>query len=69
MTNPNFISIFFLFAESAPVYQFLPPRDGYVPVYIRLGDTPLDEINPDLALAFHESKIETRNVNDLEEVS
>jgi len=54
-------------SESAPVYQFLPPRDGYVPVYIRLGDTPLDEINPDLALAFHENNIQTRNANDLEE--
>jgi len=54
-------------SESGPVYQFLPPRDGYVPVYIRLGDTPLDEINPDLALAFHESNIQTRNANDLEE--
>lgn len=35
-------------------YQFLPTREGYVPVYIRLGDTPLNEINPDLAIAFHE---------------
>lgn len=26
---------------------------GYVPVYIRTGDTPLEEINPDLAEAFH----------------
>ncbi|KAJ6645741.1 hypothetical protein Bhyg_00950 [Pseudolycoriella hygida] len=52
--------------ESGPVYQFLPPREGYVPVYIRLGDTPLDEINPDLALAFHESNIETRNGLDEE---
>lgn len=29
-------------------------REGYVPVYIRLGDTPLNEINPELAIAFHE---------------
>lgn len=27
---------------------------GYVPVYIRTGDTPLEEINLDLAEAFHE---------------
>jgi len=54
-------------SESGPVYQFLPPREGYVPVYIRVGDTPLDEINPDLALAFHESNIQTGNANDLEE--
>lgn len=26
---------------------------GYVPVYIRNGDTPLEEINPELAEAFH----------------
>jgi hypothetical protein len=54
-------------SESAPVYQFLPHREGYVPVYIRLGDTPLDEINPDLALAFHESSLDT-NANELEEM-
>lgn len=35
-------------------YQFLPTREGYVPVYIRMGDTPLNEINPELAVAFHE---------------
>jgi len=63
----SFILAVIQISESAPVYQFLPPRDGYVPVYIRLGDTPLDEINPELALAFHENNIHTRNVNDLEE--
>jgi len=52
-------------SDSVPVYQFLPPREGYVPVYIRLGDTPLEEINPDLASAFHESNIHARNANDL----
>lgn len=25
-----------------------------MPVYIRIGDTPLEEINPELAEAFHE---------------
>lgn len=35
-------------------YQILPTRDGYVPVYIRVGDTPLNDINPELAVAFHE---------------
>ncbi|KAI5639720.1 hypothetical protein NE865_07797 [Phthorimaea operculella] len=39
--------------EAMPKWQFLPPRDGYVPVYIQSGDTPLEEINPDLAEAFH----------------
>jgi len=67
------ISFFLILAviqisESAPVYQFLPPKEGYVPVYIRLGDTPLDEINPDLASAFHEDKqpslLEDQMVND-----
>ncbi|XP_049874445.1 uncharacterized protein LOC126372637 [Pectinophora gossypiella] len=40
--------------EALPSWQFLPPRDGYIPVYIRPGDTPLIEINPDLAEAFHD---------------
>lgn len=26
---------------------------GYVPVYIQTGDTPLEQINPELAEAFH----------------
>ncbi|XP_018578743.1 uncharacterized protein LOC108916905 [Anoplophora glabripennis] len=42
--------------EGAPAVatgrQFLPALPGYVPVYIRTGDTPLEEINPDLAEAF-----------------
>lgn len=46
-------NIFGLQTDSRP-YQFLPSREGYVPVYIRMGDTPLDEINPELAVAFHE---------------
>lgn len=45
--------IHFLVAEARPKWQFLPPVPGYVPVYIRAGDTPLEEINPDLAEAFH----------------
>ncbi|KAJ3622851.1 hypothetical protein MTP99_019127 [Tenebrio molitor] len=44
-------------AESAPAVnkarQFLPALPGYVPVYIRPGDTPLEDINPDLAEAFN----------------
>ncbi|CAG9117784.1 unnamed protein product [Plutella xylostella] len=39
--------------EARPKWQILPPVPGYVPVYIRTGDTPLEEINPDLAEAFH----------------
>lgn len=41
-------------SEARPKWQFLPPKPGYVPVYIRSGDTPLEEINLDLAEAFHE---------------
>ncbi|XP_022822089.1 uncharacterized protein LOC111353341 [Spodoptera litura] len=40
--------------EARPKWQVLPPMPGYVPVYIRPGDTPLEEINLDLAEAFHE---------------
>ncbi|XP_053622289.1 uncharacterized protein LOC128681949 [Plodia interpunctella] len=45
--------ISFIAVEARPKWQFLPPVPGYVPVYIRTGDTPLEEINPDLAEAFH----------------
>uniref|UniRef100_A0A182S6F2 Uncharacterized protein n=1 Tax=Anopheles maculatus TaxID=74869 RepID=A0A182S6F2_9DIPT len=34
--------------------KVLKPREGYVPVYIRLGDQPLADINPELAAAFRE---------------
>ncbi|XP_055843589.1 uncharacterized protein LOC129910287 [Episyrphus balteatus] len=41
--------------DAAPApYQELLPRAGYVPVYIREGETPLSEIHPKLAEAFHE---------------
>lgn len=33
--------------------QFLYAKPGFVPVYIRPGDTPLEEINSDLAEAFN----------------
>ncbi|XP_058452068.1 uncharacterized protein LOC131430854 [Malaya genurostris] len=36
-------------------YQSLPKKDGHVPVYIRVGNTPLEQINRDLAAAFQES--------------
>nr|XP_033340718.1 uncharacterized protein LOC117228821 [Megalopta genalis] len=39
--------------HSAP-YQTLPNIAGYIPVYIRHGNQPLEEINPQLAEAFHE---------------
>ncbi|KAJ8736545.1 hypothetical protein PYW08_007201 [Mythimna loreyi] len=46
--------VFCVVIEARPKWQVLPPMPGYVPVYIRSGDTPLEEINLDLAEAFHE---------------
>ncbi|XP_043271091.1 uncharacterized protein [Venturia canescens] len=43
-------------AHALPL-QVLPNIPGYIPVYIRHGDQPLDEINPALAEAFHEKQI------------
>lgn len=43
----------YFFSEGRPKWQHLQKIDGYIPVYIRIGDTPLEEINPDLAEAFH----------------
>ena len=47
-----------IIAESTPAVnklarQFIPALPGFVPVYIRSGDTPLEDINPDLAEAFN----------------
>lgn len=42
-------------AHALPL-QVLPNIPGYIPVYIRHGDQPLDEINPALAEAFHEKQ-------------
>lgn len=44
------------------MFQSLSAKDGYVPVYIRVGDTPLDQINPGLANAFNEENILGRNI-------
>lgn len=44
--------------------QSLPQKPGYVPVYIRYGDTPLEEINPGLAVAFREFGGEARNIRE-----
>lgn len=40
----------------------LVPKQGYIPVYIRYGDTPLEDINPLLAEAFGEHDIKARNI-------
>lgn len=63
-----FFRLLILFVDSFP-YQFLPSREGYVPVYIRMGDTPLNEINPELAIAFHEVAVNGRQLKSNDEVS
>ncbi|KAI8123325.1 hypothetical protein CVS40_6119 [Lucilia cuprina] len=57
------MSTFCVIAIAAP-YQELPPKPGYVPVYIREGDTPLSQVNPILVEAFHED--EESNLLNLE---
>lgn len=47
------ISLAIGYVHSFPI-QILPSIPGYIPVYIRHGDQPLEEINPALAEAFHE---------------
>ncbi|XP_050476862.1 uncharacterized protein LOC126866907 [Bombus huntii] len=47
------ISLSIAYVHSYPL-QVLPVIPGYIPVYIRHGDQPLEEINPALAEAFHE---------------
>lgn len=43
-----------VFCDAYPSHrQLLPPRPGYIPVYIQNGDTPLEEISLELAEAFH----------------
>lgn len=59
----------FVVSESAPV--FLSAQPGYIPVYIRPGDTPLEDINLDLAAAFasyakkHGRLTYGRSINDV----
>ncbi|XP_055298674.1 uncharacterized protein LOC129566615 isoform X2 [Sitodiplosis mosellana] len=48
-------------------YQFLPMKEGYVPVYIRLGEQPLNDINPELAVAFHEVAVNGRQLKSNDE--
>ncbi|XP_072945968.1 uncharacterized protein [Epargyreus clarus] len=48
-----FCAVCLVIIEARPRWQYLPEVPGYVPVYIRNGDTPLEEINPELAEAFH----------------
>lgn len=54
------------FTDAAPL-QSLPQKPGYIPVYIRYGDTPLEEINPGLAVAFREFGGEARNFREADD--
>ncbi len=40
----------------------LVPKQGFIPVFIRYGDQPLEDINPLLAEAFGEHEIKARNI-------
>lgn len=47
----------------------LKTREGEIPVYIRYGDQPLAEINPDLAEAFGEAhEISAREIGAIKNV-
>lgn len=55
--------------EGAPVsssYQVLSPRPGWISVFIRKGDTPLEDINPQLAEAFRHVKPRISHQKSLE---
>uniref|UniRef100_A0A1B0AG05 DUF4794 domain-containing protein n=1 Tax=Glossina pallidipes TaxID=7398 RepID=A0A1B0AG05_GLOPL len=52
---------------AAPL-QKLEPMPGYVPVYIREGDIALNDINPELAEAFHEDKFSKISAEENETV-
>ncbi|XP_029161931.1 uncharacterized protein LOC114933481 [Nylanderia fulva] len=54
------------YAYSSPL-QYLPNIPGYVPVYIRYGDEPLDEINPDLAEAFGETSNSAKSLQKIDD--
>ncbi|XP_017789818.1 PREDICTED: uncharacterized protein LOC108572135 [Habropoda laboriosa] len=62
---------FLIFLSSPYVHSFplqiLPSIPGYIPVYIRHGDQPLEEINPALAEAFHEGSSLSENSNPVED--
>uniref|UniRef100_A0A1B0BFP6 Uncharacterized protein n=1 Tax=Glossina palpalis gambiensis TaxID=67801 RepID=A0A1B0BFP6_9MUSC len=51
------LSVSWTALTSAAPLQKLEPMPGYVPVYIREGDIALNDINPELAEAFHEDKL------------
>lgn len=57
------VFLWFTFSDALPL-QHLPPKPGFVPVFIRYGDEPLESINPALAVAFREAGFEGRNIKE-----
>ncbi|XP_015601007.1 uncharacterized protein LOC107270475 [Cephus cinctus] len=56
-------SLFSLISDTSGLpLQLLPSIPGYIPVYIRYGDQPLEDINPALAEAFNENHAVYKNV-------
>jgi hypothetical protein len=47
----------------------LAPIPGYIPVYIRPGDTPLEDINPELAEAFEHYVLKKSNLPEIRKYS
>ncbi|XP_072767502.1 uncharacterized protein [Anoplolepis gracilipes] len=60
-----FLVPFIGYAYSSPL-QYLPSIPGYIPVYIRYGDEPLEEINPDLAEAFGETSNSVKSLQKID---
>ncbi|KAB0801021.1 hypothetical protein PPYR_05375 [Photinus pyralis] len=61
-----FLVLKFWTAELAPAItsrQFIPPLPGYIPVYIRSGNTPLEDINMELAEAFQSYALKQARIN------
>ncbi|XP_020299980.1 uncharacterized protein LOC109863813 [Pseudomyrmex gracilis] len=53
------------YAYSSPL-QYLPNIPGYIPVYVRYGDEPLEEINPELAEAFGETSSSVKSLQKID---
>ncbi|XP_011707355.1 PREDICTED: uncharacterized protein LOC105462450 [Wasmannia auropunctata] len=53
------------YAYSSPI-QYLPSIPGYIPVYIRYGDEPLEGINPELAEAFGETSNSVKSLQKID---
>ncbi|XP_076674877.1 uncharacterized protein LOC143372417 isoform X3 [Andrena cerasifolii] len=66
-TRPIYHLVFLICLSIGYVYPFplqvLPSIPGYIPVYIRYGDQPLEDINPAVAEAFHEQSSSSKNIS------